>query len=113
MEATEASLDIKFTQLKMTIGKTNTVLEAGKSEAIERHLSTLRSLTTEINRMRQEDGITQTLVAAKSRLAKRELTVPRLELVSAHMATNLVRSTQRSRSSDYPLLGLNFCWLGT
>ena len=54
MEATEASLDIKFTQLKMTIGKTNTVLEAGKSEAIERHLSTLRSLTTEINRMRLE-----------------------------------------------------------
>ena len=37
-----------------TIGKTNTVLEAGKSEAIERHLSTLRSLTTEINRMRLE-----------------------------------------------------------
>ena len=54
MEATEASLDIKFTQLKMTIGKTNTVLVAGKSEAIERHLSTLRSLTTEINRMRLE-----------------------------------------------------------
>ena len=40
--------------------------------------------------VRQEDGITQTLVAAKARLAKRELTVPRLELVSAHMATNLV-----------------------
>lgn len=42
--------------------------------------------------VRQEDGIIQTLhvVAAKSRLAKRELTIPRLELVSAHMATNLV-----------------------
>ena len=40
--------------------------------------------------VRQEDGITQTLVAEKARLAKRELTVPRLELVSAHMATNLV-----------------------
>ena len=52
MEATEANLDIKFTQLKRTIEKTNTVLEAGKPEAIERHLSTLRSLTTEINRMR-------------------------------------------------------------
>ena len=54
MEATEASLDIKFTQLKMTIGKTSTVLKAGKSEAIERHLATLRSLTTEINRMHLE-----------------------------------------------------------
>ena len=40
--------------------------------------------------VRQEDGITQALVAAKARLAKRDLTVPRLELVSAHMATNLV-----------------------
>ena len=40
--------------------------------------------------VRQEDGVTQTLVAAKARLAKRDLTVPRLELVSAHMATNLV-----------------------
>ena len=38
----------------------------------------------------QEDGINQTLVAAKARLAKRELTVPRLELISAHMAINLV-----------------------
>ena len=54
MEATEESLDIKFTQLKMTIGKTNTVLEAENPEAIERHLSSLRSLTTEINRMRLE-----------------------------------------------------------
>ena len=40
--------------------------------------------------VRQEDGIAQTLVAAKARLAKRELTVLRLELVSAHMATNLI-----------------------
>ena len=38
----------------------------------------------------QQDGVTQTLVTAKSRLAKRGLTVPRLELVSAHMAINLV-----------------------
>ena len=31
------------------------------------------------------------------------------------MATNRakIRSTERSRSSDYPLLGLKFCWLGT
>lgn len=54
MEATEAKLDIKVTQLKMSIEKTNTILEARKPEAIERHLSTLRSLTTEINRMRLE-----------------------------------------------------------
>lgn len=34
MEATEKALDIKLTQLKMTIGKTNTVVEAGKAESI-------------------------------------------------------------------------------
>ena len=50
MEATEAS----FNKLKMTIGKTNTVLGTEDPEAIERHLSSLRFLTTEINRMRME-----------------------------------------------------------
>ncbi len=40
--------------------------------------------------VRQESGITTSLVAAKSRLTKKSLTVPRLELVSAHMSTNLV-----------------------
>ena len=46
--------------------------------------------------VRQEDGVTQTLVAAKARLAKRDLTVPRLELVSAHMATNLVVNVSKA-----------------
>ena len=54
MEATEANLDIKVTQLKMSIGKTNTIVETGKSEAIERHLSTLWSLSKELNRIRIE-----------------------------------------------------------
>ena len=45
MEATEANLDIKVTQLKMSIGKTNTIVETKKSEAIERHLSTPWSLS--------------------------------------------------------------------
>jgi hypothetical protein len=39
--------------------------------------------------VRQSSGTTQQLVTAKSRLAKRSLTVPRLELVGAHMAANL------------------------
>ena len=34
-------------------------------------------------------GVTQGLIAAKSRLAKKSLTIPRLELVSGHMAVNL------------------------
>ena len=67
MEATEAKLDIKVTQLKMSIGKTNTILEAGKSEAIERHLSTLRSLTAEINQMRLK--VEATKLGAKEEIA--------------------------------------------
>ena len=38
----------------------------------------------------QPSGSCQQLVAAKSRLAKKSLTIPRLELVGAHMATNLL-----------------------
>ena len=40
--------------------------------------------------IRQPSGVTQRLVAVKARLAKQGLTIPRLELVSAHSATNLV-----------------------
>ena len=39
--------------------------------------------------VRQESGTTQRLVAAKSRLAKSGPSIPRLELIAAHMATNL------------------------
>ena len=37
----------------------------------------------------QASCVTQGLIAAKSRLAKKSLTIPRLELVSGHMAVNL------------------------
>ena len=40
--------------------------------------------------VRQPSGDTQGLVAAKSRLSKQGLSIPRTELVSGHMATNLV-----------------------
>ena len=46
--------------------------------------------------VRQPSGTTQQLVAAKSRLAKEGLTIPRLELISAHMATNLVKNVQNA-----------------
>lgn len=44
--------------------------------------------------VRQPSGNTQLLVAAKSRLAKEGLTIPRL--VSAHMATNLVKNVENA-----------------
>ncbi len=46
--------------------------------------------------VRQPSGITQQLVAAKSRLAKKTLTIPGLELVAAHMATNLLVNLQNA-----------------
>ena len=51
--------------------------------------------------MWQEDGVTQTLVTAKARLAKKEMTNPKLELVSAHMATNLVVNV-RNALQEFP-----------
>ena len=44
----------------------------------------------------QPSGTTQGLVAAKARLAKHGLTIPRLELVSAHMASNLVDNVRQT-----------------
>ena len=46
--------------------------------------------------VRQASGNSKGLVASKSRLAKKNLTIPRLELVSAHMASNLVDNVQQA-----------------
>ena len=51
----------------MTVAKTNAVLEAGKPEAIERQLASLRAITAEIDRMRLH-------VEAKTLAAKEEIT---------------------------------------
>ena len=57
----------------------------------------------------QPEGVSQGLVAAKSRLAKQGLTIPRLELVSGHMAVNLITNVKIA------LKGFNvtrqLCWL--
>ena len=44
--------------------------------------------------IRQPSGVSQRLLAAKSRLAKQGLTIPRLELVSAHMTANLLSNVE-------------------
>ena len=67
MEPTVENLDIKIMQLDITMAKTNVVLDAGTCEAIERQLSTLKSITTEIARMRTE-------VEAKKLAAKETMT---------------------------------------
>ena len=50
----------------------------------------------------QASGMSRELVAAKSRLAKKNLTIPRLELVAAHMAANLVENV-RAAIEGYPV----------
>ena len=50
----------------------------------------------------QPSGVTQGLLAAKSRLAKKGLTIQRLELVSGHMAANLL-ATIRSSLAGLPV----------
>ena len=47
---------------------------------------------------KQPSGMTQLLLASKARLAKRGMTIPRLELVAAHMAANMVNNTSKALS---------------
>ena len=54
----------------------------------------------------QNGEVSQRLVAAKARLAKRGLTIPRLELVSAHMAMNLLVNVCDSLDG-FPIVGLH------
>ena len=46
----------------------------------------------------QSSGVSKGLVCSKSRLAKKSLTIPRLELVAAHMASNLIHNTSDALS---------------
>ena len=38
MASDEDKLDTKFTQLRLTVQRTGKILDAGKQEAVERHL---------------------------------------------------------------------------
>ena len=59
--------------------------------------------------VRQDSGTTQGLVAAKARLAKQRLTIPRLELVAGHMAVNSVDNI-RHALDGFPVTSVH-CWL--
>ena len=56
----------------------------------------------------QRSGHNQGLVAARSRLPKRGLTIPRLELVAAHMAVNLALNAKKALTG-YPVETVH-CW---
>ena len=57
--------------------------------------------------IKQPSGVSVGLVTGKARLAKRGLTIPRLELVSAHMATNL-RVNVAKTLKGFPVGELHF-----
>ena len=44
----------------------------------------------------QASGVNRRLLAAKSRLAKKSLTIPRLELISAHTGANLAENVKNT-----------------
>ena len=54
----------------------------------------------------QASGVSKGLIAAKSRLAKKNHTIPRLELVAAHMAANLVDNV-RTALEGYPITSVH------
>ena len=60
--------------------------------------------------VQQESGVVQGLVAAKSRLAKTNLTIPRLELVAGHMAVNLAVNV-RNALEEFRVAENIQCWL--
>ena len=59
--------------------------------------------------IKQKDGVATNIVTAKARLAKRGLTIPRLELVAGHMAANLIVNVQQAVQ---PIITADLhCWL--
>ena len=61
------------------------------------------------NVVRQAARTNQGLIAARSRLSKQGLTIPRLELVAGHMAVNLITNV-REALKGLPLTSMH-CWL--
>ena len=68
--------------------------------------------------VKQPSGTSQGLVTAKSRLPKQGLTIPRSELVSGHMAANLVDNVKKALDG-FPVTGVTgwldstvaLCWV--
>lgn len=59
--------------------------------------------------IRQASGTNQGLIAARSRLSKQGLAIPRLDLVAGHMAVNLVANA-RNALDGLPISSTH-CWL--
>ena len=55
-------------------------------------------------------SVTQGLIAAKSRIAKKSLTIPRLELMSGHMTVNLLTNVRAALEGFHMMEDIQ-CWL--
>ena len=58
--------------------------------------------------VKQKSGTTQGLLTAKTRLAKKESTIPRSELVAAHMTLNMIVNARKALTG-YPIEN-SYCW---
>ncbi|XP_068674447.1 uncharacterized protein [Montipora foliosa] len=80
--------------------------------SLPHEVSCRRALTSaqeSIAVVKQPSTLNQGLVPAKARLAKQGLTIPRRELVSGHMAVNLLSNVQDALQG-FPVTSLH-CWL--
>ena len=58
MEVTNAKLETKLKQLRITVDRTYSIMETKRQEAVERHITAIKSVTESINEIRVavEDG---------------------------------------------------------
>ena len=54
MEATASNLEVKLTQLRMNLKKTDSIVDGNNLETIERHQETLKTISAEVSYMRLE-----------------------------------------------------------
>ena len=76
------------------------LVPVGTTKAVDLHLfadaSTMACSTVAIAVVEQESTTSKGLLVSKSRLSKRNTSVPRLELVSGHMGANLAKNLTRA-----------------
>ncbi len=52
MEVTNAKLETKLKQLRITVDRTYSIMETKRQEAVERHITAIKSVTESINEIR-------------------------------------------------------------
>ena len=92
---------LKWTaQLRSVKVPRSLVTQCNEVKSIDLHLfadaSSLACSAATIALVKQDTGTVQGLLTSKSRISKRNTTMPRLELVVGHMATNMANNVQKA-----------------